>query len=65
METWRPYSSLSQSYPLWDAATPSKPFREPQFLEVDLGHVQPEGATTTIQASISTPALTHSLADTI
>ena len=51
--------------PLWDATTPSKPFREPQFLEVYLGHVQPEGMATVIQGPITIPALTHSLADTI
>ena len=49
--------------PLWDAATPSKPFRETQFLEVDLAHGQPEGMTTAIQAPITTPVPTHSLAD--
>ena len=51
--------------PLWDATAPSEPFREPQFLEVDLGHVQHEGTTTTIQVPITTLVPTHSLVDTI
>ena len=49
---------------LWDAATPGKPFWEPQFLEVDLGSVQPESMTTAIQAPTTMLALTHSPADT-
>ena len=51
--------------PLWDIATPSGPFQEPQLLEVDLHSVQPEGMTTTIQAPTITPVLTYSPADTI
>ena len=51
--------------PLWDTTAPSKPFGKPWFLEVDFGHVQPQGVTITIQAPITTLALTHSHADTI
>ena len=51
--------------PLWDAAAPSKPFREPWFLEMDLTHVQPEGMTTAIQAPTTTLVPTHSPADAI
>ena len=51
--------------PLWDATAPGEPFGEPWFLEVDLGHVQSESMTTTIQAPTTMLVLTHSLADTI
>ena len=51
--------------PLWDAATPSEFFWEPQLLEVDLGSAQPQSMTTTIQAPTNTPVLTHSLANTV
>ena len=35
--------------PLWDAATPSKPACKLQLMVVDLGGMQPEGITATIQ----------------
>ena len=50
--------------PLWDAATPSEPFQEPQLLEVDLSSLQPEAMSAAIQAPTTTPVLTHSLVNT-
>ena len=50
---------------LWDMAAPQEPFQELKILEVDLGHAEPEGMTTTIQVPTITLILTHPLADTI
>ena len=46
---------ISRELPLWDAASPSKPACKLQVMIVDLGGVQPEGITTTIQTPNSTP----------
>ena len=61
----KPLQFTFPELPLWDTASPREPFQEPQLLEVDLGHVQPEGMPTAIQAHATTPALTHPPADII
>ena len=50
--------------PLWDAAA-GKPACEPQLMVVDLGSMQPDGITPTIQTPHATPVLPPPPADTV
>ena len=57
MVRWKPCSSSSRSFPLWDATTPGEPAHKPQLIEVNLSGIQSESITTAIQTPQSTPIL--------
>ena len=48
---------IFQELPLWDTAAPGKPIYKPHLIEVDLGRMQPDSVTTTIQVPTTTLVL--------
>ena len=57
MARWRPHSSPSRCFPLWNAATPSEATHKLQLMEVDLSGMQYESITTAIQTPTYTLVL--------
>ena len=65
MGSLRLCSSPFKMLPLWNAAATDEPTWDPPLIELDLGSVQPDSMTTTIQAPTTTLALPPSLAASV